>query len=62
MRTHHEVPPGAQPVRRPPCSTALAAGAWMLAALGLAIHLTPAWALKDDEKQPMRIEADEALV
>lgn len=59
MRTHHEAPPGTQPVRRPPYPTVIAAGAWLLAALGLALHLTPAWALKDDEKQPMRIEADQ---
>jgi lipopolysaccharide export system protein LptA len=31
----------------------------MLAALALALHLNPAWALKDDDKQPMRIEADQ---
>jgi len=59
MKTHHEAHQGTRPIRRPPCSTALAAGAWMLAAFGLALHLSPAWALKDDEKQPMRIEADQ---
>lgn len=32
---------------------------WILAVLGLVLLHSPAWALKDDEKQPMRIEADQ---
>lgn len=31
----------------------------LLAAAVLALSLSPAWALKDDDKQPMRIEADQ---
>ncbi|MGE5154361.1 MAG: lipopolysaccharide transport periplasmic protein LptA [Bdellovibrio bacteriovorus] len=34
-------------------------GSRILAALGLVATLSPAWALKDDDKQPMRIEADQ---
>ena len=34
-------------------------GTRILAALALILALSPAWALKDDEKQPMRIEADQ---
>lgn len=59
MRKSHAPAQGTLAVPREVSATAIGTGTWMLAALALALHLTPAWALKDDEKQPMRIEADQ---
>lgn len=48
-------PPG-----HPPPSRSLARVAcWRVALLALGLVAGPAWALKDDDKQPMRIEADQ---
>ena len=48
------------PAGRPPPSRPLSRPAsWLAGALALGLMAGPAWALKDDDKQPMRIEADQ---
>jgi len=44
-------PPPARPFTSP--------SSWLASALALALMADPAWALKDDNTQPMRIEADQ---
>lgn len=49
-------------LRSPPPTgivSGIMSGTRILAAFALILALSPAWALKDDEKQPMRIEADQ---
>ncbi len=49
-------------LRSPPSTgsrSGIASGTRTLAAFALVLALSPAWALKDDEKQPMRIDADQ---
>lgn len=47
----HGRPPPSRPRTRP--------ASWLLGALALSLITDPAWGLKDDDKQPMRIEADQ---
>lgn len=53
------VPPPPRAPAEPWWPGRMSRGAWLLAALALGLATSPAWALRDDEKQPMRIEADQ---
>jgi lipopolysaccharide export system protein LptA len=59
MRLRSGPRPGTHRGLRSPSHPFTRPGTLILAALGLVATLSPAWALKDDDKQPMRIEADQ---
>jgi lipopolysaccharide export system protein LptA len=59
MRLTDEVRQRTPGLTQSPHPPPIGTGTWVLAALALALHLAPAWALKDDEKQPMLIAADQ---